>query len=84
MDYVGFLIKAQKALLKKVKQLQVENEELRSLESDEETYYAKYNKVNAENLQLKDQIAKLELESYSKDRELEKRNAIILDLKNAH
>lgn len=84
MDYVGFLIKAQKALLKKVKQLQMENVELRSLESDEETYYAKYNKVNAENLQLKDQIAKLELESYSKDRELEKRNAIILDLKNAH
>lgn len=83
MDYVNFLIKANKALLRKVKQLQSEMEDLKSSQGSEDAYYEKFNRVNAENLLLKDQVAKLELENYSKDRELEKRNALILDLKSA-
>ena len=83
MDYIGHLIKANKALLKKVKQLQTELAENAESADSENIYYAKYNAANEENLNLKNQIAKLELEAYTKDRELEKRNATIIQLRNS-
>lgn len=82
MEYVKLLIKAHKALLKKVKALEEENKVLQSNEANDSIYYDKYNKVNAEKLALENQIAKLELESYAKDRELEKRNITIKNLQS--
>lgn len=80
MDYITYLIKANKALLNKVKQLQSEIKINKESEVDENTYYVKYNKVNAENLFLKEKIAKLELEVASTNHELEKRNKTIQSL----
>lgn len=80
MDYITYLIKANKALLNKVKQLQLEIKNNKEAEIDESTYYIKYNKINAENLTLKEKIAKLELEVASTNHELEKRNKTIQQL----
>lgn len=77
MDYITYLIKANKALLNKVKQLQSDIKNNKEFEVDENTYYVKYNKINAENLTLKEKIAKLELEVASTNHELEKRNKTI-------
>ena len=41
-----------------------------------------FTKVNAEKLALENQIAKLQLEAYAKDRELEKRNITIKNLQS--
>lgn len=83
MDYIKNLIQANKALIKKVKQLKLENESLQNDKNDENTYYEKFNRANSENLTLKNRIAELELEVYSKNRELEKRNTTILQLKKS-
>ena len=83
MDYIKNLIQANKALIKKVKQLKLENESLQNDKNDENTYYEQFNRANSENLTLKNRIAELELEVYSKNRELEKRNTTILQLKNS-
>ena len=58
------------------------NKLLQSNEANDSIYYDKYNKVNAEKLALENQIAKLELEAYAKDRELEKRNITIKNLQS--
>lgn len=80
MNYVEYLIKANKALLKKVKQLQQKLKESEEVEKDESTYYVKYNKLSVENLSLKERISKLELEIASTNHELEKRNKTISQL----
>lgn len=80
MNYVEYLIKANKALLVKVKQLQQIIKDCKEAENDESTYYAKYNKLNIENLNLKEKISKLELEIASTNHELEKRNKTITQL----
>lgn len=66
MDYVGNLIKAQKHLIKKVRELQ-------SVPQD--FYYEKYLKLNEENLALKEQISRLETQIYTLNREITKKSA---------
>ena len=80
MDYIALLIKAHKALLKKV-----QSNEFGALKDENlEDLYAKLDKQNSENLRLKNQVADLELKLASANRELEKRNATILQLSAKH
>ena len=75
MKYVDNLIKAQRALI-------VKYENLKQSINVEDTYAEKFSAINQENLNLKEQVAKLELDVYHLTKELEKRNAIISSIKN--
>lgn len=79
MDYVELLIKANRALLKKCKSLQ---ENTQFVESDCSQLVEKCDKLNEENLSMKEKIAKLELSLYALNKELEKKNATIISLKS--
>lgn len=76
VKYVDNLIKAQKALI-------VKYENLKQSINVEDTYAEKFSAINQENLNLKEQVAKLELDVYHLTKELEKRNAIISSIKNS-
>lgn len=73
MDYIVNLIKAQKHLLKRVKELS---------EIPHDFYYDKYLKLNKENLDLKEKISELESQIFTLNRELDKKNAEIRVLSN--
>ena len=76
MDYIKNLIKAQKYILIRVKQLE---EELADQTSNK--YYEKYLKLSEENLTLQEKVHKLEIEAAAANRELEQRNRVIFNLK---
>ncbi len=78
MDYIGTLIKAHKALLKKVKNLQLDD-----VDSELVSLYKKVDQQKSEILFLRDKIADLELKLSTANRELEQRNATILQLRNS-
>lgn len=80
MDYITYLIKASKKLLEKVKSLKQELREIQEAQDAEDTYYSKYKAVSTENVNLKERVAKLELELTTANYELEKRNNTILQL----
>lgn len=82
MNYIFNLIKAHKALIKAYRSLQSQLKSLESSQDLEDSYATKFNIVNRENLSLKEQVAKLELDIFHLTKELEKRNALIQTLKN--
>lgn len=75
MNHVKNLIKAHRHLLNLVKKLEEDN--LGNV------YYEKYLKLSEENLNLKERIHKLELENSVANREIEKRDNIIRQLRNS-
>lgn len=75
MNHVKNLIKAHRHLLNRVKKLEADN--LGNV------YYEKYLKLSEENLNLKERIHKLELENSVANREIEKRDNIIRQLRNS-
>lgn len=81
MDYINLLVKANRALLKKCKELQ-NNSNNDFVESDCAQLVEKCDKLNKENLSMKERIAKLELSIYSLNKELEKKNTTIISLKS--
>ena len=78
MDYIGTLIKAHKALLKKVKNLQLDN-----IDSELMSLYKKVDQQKSEILFLRNKVADLELKLSTANRELEQRNSTILQLRNS-
>jgi hypothetical protein len=72
MDYVGNLIKAQRALLSKIKEM---------AERDSETYYyEKYEHANSDNLELKEKLANAEFKITQLEKELTNKNNLIQQL----
>lgn len=72
MDYVGNLIKAQRALLSKIKEM---------AERDSETYYyEKYEQANSDNLELKEKLANAEFKITQLEKELTNKNNLIQQL----
>ena len=72
MDYVGNLIKAQKALIAKIKEMS---------ERDSETYYyEKYEQANSDNLELKEKLATAEFKITQLEKELTSKNNLIQQL----
>lgn len=82
--YIKESLKLLKLLIAKVKQLKQELKVSNEIATSEETYYAKYNKLSLENLELKERVAKLELEVASTNHELEKRNKTISQLSSSN
>lgn len=82
--YIKESLKLLKLLIVKVKQLKQELKASNEIATSEETYYAKYNKLSLENLELKERVAKLELEVASTNHELEKRNKTISQLSTSN
>lgn len=82
--YIKESLKLLKLLIAKVKQLKQELKASNEIATSEETYYAKYNKLSLENLELKERVAKLELEVASTNHELEKRNKTISQLSSSN
>lgn len=72
MDYIGNLIKAQKLLIAKIKEMS---------ERDSETYYyEKYETANSENLELKEKLANSEFKITQLEKELANKNLLIQQL----
>lgn len=82
--YIKESLKLLKLLIAKIKQLKQELKASNEIATSEETYYAKYNKLSLENLELKERVAKLELEVASTNHELEKRNKTISQLSSSN
>lgn len=78
MDYVKQLVNLVVKLTKKVNVLKSELKDLQEAQDSDELYYAKYQKAKAENLELENKIASLELTIQSNNFELEKRNRLLI------